>query len=312
MQTKGILAKKPQGKNRNSAVVRNLTPTAAFAVPAAIMFGVFTLFPCLIGVLTSFTNWNGITFDLSKIDFIGIKNYIRMFTDRHVIEKITFTVTLTVVLTVIENIIGLLLGVMMRKTGRFTAIVRCLIYIPGVLSAIAMAFLWKAMLNYVGVINSTLNLFGLEDFLIHAFDTPTSCTICIIIVHVWSAVGYYMIMYLSALQGIPSELYESAMLDGANSWHQLISITVPLIVPQIIICVMLSLINNMAIYEMILTLTSGGPGEATRTFMFAVYQEGMEKWRVGYASALSVAFGTVIFVLNRFSRGLAKKLGVEQ
>ena len=282
------------------------TPKIWFSIPATIFYTIFLMLPMAVGILSSFTNWTGTTLDLGEIEFVGLLNYERMLKDANLHSTIGVTVTLSVICTIAVNAFALLFAVLLNGSRRFSTISRSILYIPGVLSGVAVAFLWRSILNYAGMINSSLEVFGLEQFFIRAFETRESGLISISIVYVWAAVGGLMMLYLAAITRISGDIKDASAVDGANPWQHFWHITMPMIRPQIGICIMLSIISTLQLYDLVLALTGGGPGTSTQTIMFYILEQGTGKWRTSYANAISVTLCLVIMIAHQISQRISK------
>lgn len=288
-----------------------LNPSFAFAMPGTLVYSLLLMLPILFAFASSFTNWNGLTINLENLRFIGIDNYSRMMEDTALKTAVGVTLFITVVVVLAVNILGLGLAVILKNSGRMTNIIRTVFFLPYILSSIAVSFIWMAIISYTGIINSFLISIGLDDFIINFSATKWSSIFWICVVEIWRSIGFYMTIYLAALQGVPQELYEACVMDGSGKWSRFIHITLPMIVPQITVAFLLSVINELRIYDVIFVLTGGGPGTSTQSITYNILTQSFVNWRSGYASAMAVALCVVITIIAAVSMKISKKLEVD-
>lgn len=268
--------------------------SVGFAIPSAIIYTALLVMPILIALGLSFVDWNGI----GAMTFVGFNNFTKIFKDRIFGTAISNTIIITVVQTLLCNVLGLAMAMLVNRTDKLTSAFRALYFIPFVLGGVAIAFVWKVIFSYNGVLNLILDAVGL-DHLIRVFTaTRTGALICIIVVGTWSSLGYYMMIYLAALQSVPQELYEAATVDGASGWKRFLYITLPLITSGTMVSVLMSLINGLKAYDLVKIMTDGGPGNLTETIVYSIVRYGFSNNKMGYASALAV----VLFIaISAFS-----------
>ena len=277
--------------------------SVGFAIPSAIIYTALLAVPILIALALSFVDWNGI----GAMHYVGFDNFTKIFKDRVFGIAVSNTLIITVVQTLLCNVIGLAMAMLVNRSDRVTSMFRALYFIPYVLGGVAIAFVWKVIFSYNGVLNLILDAVGL-DHLITAFTaTRTGALICVIVVGTWSSLGYYMMIYLAALQSVPQELYEAATVDGANGWNRFRRITLPLITSGTMVSVLMSLINGLKAYDLVKIMTDGGPGNLTETIVYSIVRYGFSNNKMGYASALAVVLFIAIsafslIVLRLFQR----------
>lgn len=274
--------------------MKQMKVKAGFAAPAFLVYTVLLVVPILMAFGLSLVSWNG----LSEMKFVGLRNYQMLFKDKSIGNAVFNTVIITLVQTVVCNILGLFLAVLLNKTGKRTAIFRTIYFLPNVLSGVAIAFVWKAIFSYNGVLNTILGAVGLDHLIASFMSTHASALICIIIVGIWSSLGYYMMIYISALQSVPQELYEAATVDGATSWSKFRYITLPLITSGSMVSFLMSIINGLRAYDVVKIMTDGGPGKMTETIVYNIVRYGFSGNMMGYSSAISVVLFLVIGVIS--------------
>ncbi|WP_139997084.1 carbohydrate ABC transporter permease [Paenibacillus paridis] len=263
-----------------------------FILPAFIVYTAFVIVPTLSSVYLSFTAWNGVS---EKIPYIGLDNFVEIFKSPRVHNALKNTLILAVSLVLLENIVALGLAILVDQVRWFRNLFRSIFYFPVLMSGIIMGFIWMIILNYnFGVLNQLLEMTGLGFLKTDWLGNPDYALISIILSTVWKAAGYYMVIYLAGLQGIPQELNEAASIDGANRLQQFRHITFPLLAGATTVCVMLSMIGSLKVFDQIAVMTDGGPGFATETLTYIIYKVGFGELRQGFGTALAL----VLFILT--------------
>jgi raffinose/stachyose/melibiose transport system permease protein len=264
----------------------------AMAVPAILLFSFFFILPLLQGVGISLTDWDG----FSAPSFIGIKNFIDFFSDGRAIKSLLNTLHYGFVTPILLNIAGLFLALLLDKPLRGRNAARVLIYMPGVISALAIGYIWRIVLmREGGAINEIMSFFGLGQYFKVWLSSPDQAMWVIILVNVWQHSGGAMIIYLAGLQTIPHELYEVSCLDGAGYWQNFINIVLPLLIPAIKINVIINLIGSLAVHDSVVALTEGGPGFHTETLALYIYKMAFST-KTGYATAVALIMFVVIAI----------------
>lgn len=273
-----------------------LTFSVVFLIPALILYTLFVMVPTASSIYLSFTSWDGVSPD---IRFIGFDNFVEMWHSERVHNALRNTLILSVVLVVIENAVALLLAMLVDQVRWFRNLFRSIFYFPTLLSGIVMGFVWTIILNYnFGVVTQLLDKLHLSFLKIDWLGNPDYALIAIIFATVWKGAGYYMIIYLAGLQGIPPELSEAASIDGANRWQQFRHITFPLLAGAFTVCMMLSMIASLKIFDQIAVMTDGGPGFATETLTYIIYKVGFGELRQGFGTALSLVLFILILIVS--------------
>lgn len=240
-------------------------------------------------------------------DFVGLENYAKLPQDADFTHSLWFTFELSFLVTVAVNAFGLLVALMLNKNDRYHSFLRTIFFIPQVLSAVIVSFIWKIMLTDRGLINSMLKQLGIIEKNIHWLGTPNMAFISLSIVVVWQLIGFSTVIYLAALQGVPHDLKEAAQIDGANRWQQFWNVTWPLIAPGVTINMVLILIIVFKLFDQVAVLTGGGPGGTTETLAYHIIKVGFTANRMGYASAMAIVLFLIIAVISTFVVGFLKK-----
>lgn len=265
-----------------------------FCAPALIVYAMFKLYPAISGMYYSLTNWNGLK---KEYDFVGISNFIEILSDKYFWNSMWFTFKYVIVIVIVSNVIALTLAVAIESRRRAKGLYRTIFYMPNMISMVIGGYMW--MFIFTKVLYYLADNWGWT-FLDHSWiGDPNYSFIAIIIVAAWGAVGYLMIIYMAALQGVPSNLKEAASIDGANSWQTFWKIVFPLIRHAITICVFTSLNGGFQVFDVIHSLTGGGPGRATQSVAINIYEEAFGgNIRYGYATAKSTVLFIVVLIVT--------------
>lgn len=277
-----------------------------FTLGALLLYLVFMILPGIAGIAYSFTNWSAYT---TKINFIGLENFKTIFsTSGNYLSFIKNTFIFTLVTIVAKTVLGLALALLLTEgVKRLAYFFRVLIYLPVVLPMLAVALIFKSILNPAAGLNTVLRGVGLGFLAQKWLVNPHIALYSVIGVDTWAGVGYVMVILLAGLQSIPREYFEAAEVDGAGFWAKLVWITLPLMMPAIIIVTVLNLLYALKVFDIVYALTNGGPGYATDviyTAIFDVFSQG--QWGLGTAlsSLLFVFMGVVgYFVIRLMDRG---------
>jgi ABC-type sugar transport system permease subunit len=286
-----------------------LSFSVIFILPALFFYTLFVIVPTASSLYLSFTSWDGISTD---IRYIGFDNFVEMWHSDRVQNALKNTLILSVVLVILENVVALILAMLVDQVRWFRNLFRSIFYFPVLLSGIVMGFVWTIILNYnFGVLTQIFDKFHLSFLKVDWLGNPDYALIAIVIATVWKSSGYYMIIYLAGLQGIPPELTEAASIDGANRWQQFRHITFPLLAGAFTVCMMLSMIGSLKIFDQIAVMTDGGPGFATETLTYIVYKVAFGELRQGYGTALSLVLFLLILIVSLIQIKVLRKREVQ-
>ena len=266
-----------------------------FLTPNMFIFSCFVIFPAVVGFYYSFTNYDG----LNPADWVGFSNYIDLFTDKefwYIFGKTVLYVGVTVPLIYWS---ALLVGNMLVKPLKAKGFFRAIYYWPAMISFVVIGLMWRWILGEsFGLINYLLNVFGFDS--IQTLSNPYFANTAVILVTVWSRLGFYMVIFIAGLQNIPDSLYEAADMDGATESQKFWHITLPMMKPVSLLVITLSTIETFKAYPLILNLTGGGPFKSTTYIVQYIYETGFKVNEVGHASAMSVILFAVIAILTLF------------
>jgi len=279
-----------------------------FVLPALIFYSIFTLAPAIGGIVYSFTNWNGLN---KTFNFIGFKNYVTMLTDTDFINAVSFTLKFVVIMVVLQNLIALALAVMIESRNKTKTLFRTLAFMPNMLSMIIGGFMWMFIFTRaLPYIAQQLNLASIAG--ISWIGDPKFSFIAIIIVSLWGGVGYLMIIYMAALQGVDNTLKEAASIDGATRFQTFTKVIIPSIMPAITIGVFVTLNNSFKVFDVVFSLTGGGPGKSTQVIAMNIFAEAYSlNNRYGYASAKSVVLFIIILVITLVQLTIMRKKEID-
>lgn len=271
-----------------------------FCAPALLVYALFKLFPAFTGVMYSLTNWNGLK---KTWDFVGLSNFIELFSDRYFWNSMWFTFKYVIVMVLVANAAALLLAVAIESRRKSKGFFRTVFYMPNMISMVIGGYMW--MFIFTKVLYYMADNWGWSLLDRSWIGDPKYSFAAIIIVAAWGAIGYLMIIYMAALQGVPANLREAASIDGANPWQNFWKIVFPLISHAITICVFWTLNSAFQVFDVIYTLTGGGPGRATQSVAINIYEEAFRgNIRYGYATAKS----TVLFIIVLIVTAIQLKL----
>lgn len=289
---------------RNSLGRRKTLVAYSFILPNLIGFFVFTFVPIIFSLFLSFCEWNS----GGDIKFVGLQNFIYMFTeDKSFVTSLVNTLYFTVGTVPVVLALSLGLAILMNKPLKGKVFFRSVLFFPYVASLVAIAVVWMALFNPdMGPINSLLMALGVDNPPRWAASTTWAMP-TIIGLTVWKSMGYYMIVYLAALQGVPKDLYEAAALDGANKWQQFKNVTWPSVMPTTFYILILLLVGAFKSYDTMYVTTQGGPGEATKVLAYHIYNTAFTSFKFGYASALAMVLFVIVLTITLIQFKCEKK-----
>ncbi|SFB30469.1 multiple sugar transport system permease protein [Cohnella sp. OV330] len=268
-----------------------------FIAPEVVGLIVLSLFPLISSLVLSFTEWN-LVGGLSAIRFIGLDNFVNLFKDDHFILALKNNVWFTVGTVPLTMLIGIVLAALIHKKLYAKTYFKVAFFIPYICSTVAIAAVWQALYHpSKGPLNQMLMDMGMSNPPRWLVDTSFSL-IAIMVIYIWQVLGYQIIIFLAGMSNIPEELYEAARIDGATGIQQFRRITVPLLGPTIFFLAITSTISSFKVFDLIKFLTNGGPNYASTVIVYQIYEEGFERFRMGYASAMSWALFLMILLVT--------------
>jgi len=277
----------------------------SFLLPALVYLGLMAIMPLIWTLTLSLTKWHANI--MPKPQWVGLNNYrYFLFQEPRFWHDLGFTSMYVGMSVTGELVIGLILAIMLSQKFKGKNFFRVIYLIPMACPPIAVAFLWRMMLHPdIGVINSILKLIGL-----HGVKWTTSVKVApftLIMVDIWEWTPFMFLALLAAFQALPTELYQAAAIDGANSWQTFKNITLPLITPVIVTISLIRAIDAFKLFELVFGITGAGPGGSTESLSFYTYLIGMKWFKLGRASAISWLFviillGLALVLISRFKK----------
>ena len=277
-----------------------------FTGPAMLLFFTFIICSVGLGVYYSLRDWNGID---PTSNFVGLRNYIRVFSDPDFTASLWFTIRYTVVTVVVLNLLALLLALGLNAKIKGRGLLRAAFFTPMVISSVTSGYLWNFIVVHLFPLIGELT--GNPELQKNWMSSPSLAFASLIIVSVWQMAGYYMLIYLTGLQGVPQELKEAAMIDGAGKVQSFFKITLPMIRSSITICLFLSIVNGFKAFDLNYSLTGGGPFGTTQSLSMQIYLDAFKRDAISYASAKAVLFSLLIAVIAGLQVALTRRKEVE-
>lgn len=268
--------------------------------PAVFLFTVFLIIPTLIGVFFSFTSYGG----FGEWHFVGLGNYIALFSDPNIWAPYGFTFFLAIVSVIIVNVTGMAIALGLNAKIKWRTPLRTVFFIPMVLSALVVAYVFTFLFNSsLPLIAENLGLGPLATTLLA--DASTAW-IPIVFVTAWTSIPGTTLIYLAGLQAVPRELYEAASVDGASTWRQFRSITMPMLAVYLIINIILGFRGYLGAYDIIVAMTGGGPGIATMTVAMRI-MGGLNGGDFAYQAANSLVFFLITLAISLVQLRVSRK-----
>lgn len=264
-----------------------------FILPAVIPLGVFWIWPMIKAIFMSFTDWDYMS---STYNMVGSNNYIALFADKAFYSSLKNTFVFTMGTLVPTIVGGLVIAMVLKNNIKGSALYKAIIFSPWITPTVAISIVWSWIFEpKYGFANYILQFLNLPK--LQWLQSSDTAMISVIIVTVWKGFGWAMVFYLTALEKVPSHLYEAAAIDGANNWNKFVSITLPLISPTTFFLSIITTINSLQAYDQIQVLTQGGPAGSTRTILYMYYQTAFENFNMGQATAMATVILIIIAML---------------
>ena len=295
-------------KKRTSALARNRYITALLLLLPALGLRLFTsVYPFFRTFYFAMTNYNPA---FPPLKFIGLGNFIRMKGDMGVQASVSFTIVFVVVSTLLQLVFGIMAAMLLNANYRGRSVVRAVNLIPWAIAmtVAAMGFRWMFDDQYGIITDLTVRLTGVH---IPWLTTSLGAKATVIITNVWKSTPFLALVFLAALQGIPAELYEAARVDGASPFQNFIKITLPLILSQVVTIGLFMVVWQLAAFDLIYTMTGGGPGFATSVLAYNIYQAAFGGLNFGYASAISLVLFVLVFIMGGLGLLLFRRVEVQ-
>lgn len=293
--------------NFNYGKYRKQIEFLVFVIPAIIFIMIATIIPFFLNFFYAFTDWNGIA---KIVNFIGLSNFKEIFTNNPDFKAaLVFTLKYSVLYVLIVNIGAIILALILDMKIRARNIMRASIFTPYVLSLIIVGFIWNFIL-IVGF-DTLYNVIGIDVFQLSWLGNPNLAFWSVVLVSVWQSIGFYVVIYIAGLQSIPQELIEASMVDGANIYQRFWRIILPMLMPAVTVCSFFSIKSALMVFDIIFSLTNGGPGGVTVSTAMDIYREAFINNRYGLAIAKSLIFFLLVVVITMLSVKFLKAREVE-
>lgn len=256
------------------------------------LFFTFNTLPMIKGMIYSFTNYKG----YGSFDWVGIRNYIDLFTDARVGKSYLFTFKYAIAGTILVNVLSLIMALALNSKIRFKSALRGIYFVPNILGGLVIGYIFGFIFTYIiPALGEVLQIGWLQNSIL---ASEKFAWIGVLIVGVWQAVAMNTIIYISGLQTIPEDVYEAGMIDGACGWQKFWKLTFPLVMPFVTINMVLSTKNFLMVFDQIMSLTKGGPAMSTESISYLIYRNGMDGGQFGFQSANAVIFFMVIVAIS--------------
>lgn len=271
-------------------------------LPGFIIFTIGLILPLLLSFRYSVTSWDGISPE--KV-FVGFRNYMDLFQDANFRSAWWFTIKFTIGNTLIQNAAALLFAVALDSGIRCKKIYRAAFFIPCLISAVIVGFVWLKMFsNVLPAVNDWLG----TNFNFMLFGSGKTVLWGLLIANNWQWIGYWMLIYLAGLQSVPSDLYEAAKVDGAGAVKRFFNVTIPMLAPAITICVVGITTGSLKVYDLLVSSTKGGPGRASTSVIYQTYATAINGRQYGYGSAMTVTLVVALLLVALIQvKGLKSK-----
>ena len=265
-----------------------------FLILPLLIYGVFFILPNVSSLVYSLFSWNGIS---EERTFVGLANFKKMLADRIFRTALINTVKYTVTLVLFQTLIGFLLALLVQKTNRINSAFRTIYFLPAIIAASTVGLIWGFIYDpNIGALNELLRILGLSSWR-HAWLSDEKIVIyAIAAVHIWVGIGQSVVLFVAGLQNIPQDVLESAALDGATSWKQLVHIIIPMLRPTTLIVLVLTTIGGFKSFDFVYVMTGGGATHSSEVLSTLLYKEAYAYSDFGYSAAISVALLVVVAV----------------
>ncbi|TWT06468.1 sugar ABC transporter permease [Planococcus sp. CPCC 101016] len=278
-----------------------------FTLPLLIIFTIIVVIPFVIGIYYAFFEWDGINAN-PKV-FVGMENFLTLFSDDRFLRSTWLTVLFTVLSVISVNVVGLAFALLVTSKLKLGNLARTMFFMPYLIGGLILGYIWQFV--FLDVFTFVGELLGLESIFFNWLLNENFALFALVFVFTWQMAGYVMIVYIAGIQGIPGELIEASKVDGASKWQRLMRITFPLLMPAFTISLFLTLSYGFKIYDVNLSLTGGGPANATELFAMNIYNEIFGYGNYGYGQAKAILFFVIIAAITLTQVYLTKKREVD-
>lgn len=276
-----------------------------FILPSLLAFAIVVIIPLIIGIYYSFTDWNGIS---ANANVIGLENYKNIFKDETFRNSFWFTTKFTIVSVIVLNLMGFGLALLVTRKSKINDILKTVFFMPNLIGGLILGFIWQFIFKEIfAKIGQNIG----SDSLLGWLSTEKTGFWGLVILMSWQMAGYLMVIYVSGIQNINSELLDAASIDGANYFHKLRHIIFPLVRPAFTVSVFLTLSNSFKLYDQNLSLTNGGPSNSTQMLAMNIYNTAFQFNKMGEAQAKAVILLLIVGAVSLTQVYFSKKGEVE-
>ena len=277
----------------------------SLVLPGMLIFTIGIILPMCLSLRYSLTSWNGFTPDLP---WAGLDNYKKILGDPYVRDAWWFTLKFAFWNTIIQNALALLFAVALDGKLKGKNLYRTILFVPCLISSIVVGFIWLRM--YANVLPDLSKALR-APMSFRLFGSPATVLLGFLVANNWQWIGYWMLIYLAALQSVPTELYEAARVDGASPARQFFRITVPMLAPAFTICVVGITTGSLKVYDILVSSTQGGPGRASTSIIYLIYNTAISGRQYGYGSSLSMTLIAALLVVAVLQLSALRKREVQ-
>lgn len=268
-----------------------------FITPALLFFALFFFYPIVNMIYLSFQDWT--LLNLEEMEWVGLENFRNLFADPDFYLVLKNTLVYTFLTVFLGIAIAFFLALWLNKQAKIYGIVQGAIFSPHIISLVSVSMLWMWLMDtQYGLLNAMLESIGLPTSTWLA--DPGTALYSLVLVSVWKVVGYNTLIFIAGLQSIPKEIYEAAALDRSPAWRTLYKITIPMLSPTLFFLLVINTISSFQVFDTIYIMTQGGPVNSTNMLVFYIYEQGMDFYNGGIASAASVVLLALAGVLTLF------------
>ena len=278
-----------------------------FLLPSLFIFINVVIIPFVLGTVYSFTNWDG--FDIAGAKFVGLGNYIKIFSDESFTTAFVLSLKYTLVMIILVNIVGLALALLVTKKMKSSNLLRSVYFLPNLIGGLILGFIWQfiftKLFEQLGIILNQKKIFY------NWLDDPRMAFWALVIVGTWQMAGYVMVIYIAGIQSISDEVLEASQIDGAGPFRRFINIIFPLVIPSFTISLFITLSNSFKQYDTNLSLTNGGPFGKTELISMNIFRTAFQHNDYAFAQAKAIILFLFIMVVTVTQVYLTKKREVE-
>ena len=264
----------------------------AITIPIVLLFFCFNTLPLIKGFIYSFTNFKG----YGNYDFVGLRNYVDLFSDGRVGRSYLFTFKFALVSTILVNVLSLILAMGLNSKIKAKSALRAVYFLPTILGGLVVGYIFSFFFTYI--LPAAGKAAGIEWLSSSMLSNTKTAWLAIVVVACWQSVAMNTIIYIAGLQTVPEDVYEAGAIDGASGWRKFKNLTFPLIMPFFTINMVLCMKNFLMVFDQIMALTKGGPSQSTESISYLIYQNGMGGGQFGFQSANAVLFFVVIVAIS--------------